>query len=296
MAAEVRPVTACSLAALAAIFVAVDSILVRYLVTDLHASVIVFFRSLFGLIYILPWIMVNPSVLNSSFRIQHAIRAVLKMLSLVLFFMAIASATLADVTAIMFTTPLFVTLGAFVILKENLPLVRIAAVVTGFIGTLVILQPNQSELQLPLMLALAGAILTAIIQIMLKHMSKKDSTRTLVTWNLILIVPVSAIPLLWYWSQPSYWQLLILAAQGAIGVLNMSLITRAMSLAPASVVAPFDFIKLPAVAILAYLVYSEIPGIATAIGAALIFMSILMLAASTRTPKTGLETLPTIRL
>ena len=256
---------------------AVDTVIVRILAPDLHPFVIVFFRSLFGLLWIAPWILRNRQCLSSHYAVMHVVRAGLKMLSLAAFFTAIALATLADVTAIAFTTPMFVTLGAWVFLNETPVLRRVLAVLLSFIGVFIILQPGQGEWATPLLFALAGAVLAAIIQLMLKSMSARDSSDTLVAWNLIATVPMAALPLYWFWSTPTAGQLLLLSLQGAIGVCNMTLMTRAMALAEASYLAPFDFLRLPVIALLGYLFFSEFPTSATVIGAAVIFLSSLLL-------------------
>ncbi|MBX2884342.1 MAG: DMT family transporter [Granulosicoccus sp.] len=269
---------------------AFDTVIVRLLTADLHPFVIVFFRSVFGLAFVLPWIVSQRGILSSHYRLLHVVRAGLKMLSLAAFFTAIALVPLADVTAIAFTTPIFLTLGAWMCLGEKLLPRRILAVVIGFCGVLFILQPSQSNWSTPLLFALAGAVLTAIIQLMLKVMSAHDSTQTLVAWNLVVTVPMAAIPLLWFWNAPSHEQILLLVLQGAIGACNMAAMTRAMALAQASYIAPLDFLRLPAVALLGYVFFAEIPGNATVIGAIVIFLSTLLLAEwSTKSKKTNVK-------
>lgn len=278
MANDNRIVVATILMMVGAMLSAVDSVFVRVLTTDLHPFVIVFFRSLFGLLMVAPFIVKNRMSLRSHYRLLHVVRAALKMLSLAAFFTAIAFATLADVSAIAFTTPLFVTVGAWLFLREAPVPRRIVAVLLGFVGAWIILQPSQGQWSTPLLFALAGALLTAIIQLLLKVMSAHDSTETLVAWNLIVSVPLAAIPLIWFWNSPSTAQFALLALEGAVGVLNMTCMTRALSLAQASYVAPLEFVRLPFVALLAYLFFAEIPTNSTLTGAIVIFLSTLLLA------------------
>jgi drug/metabolite transporter (DMT)-like permease len=112
---------------------------------------------------------------------------------------------------------------------------------------------------------------------MLKSMSGRDSTDALVGWNLILTVPLAALPALWFWTTPTWPQLGLLAIQGALGALNMTAITRSLALAPASFVAPFEFLRLPFVAILAFAFFGEVAGLGTWVGATIIFGSTLLL-------------------
>jgi len=278
MPGEPRLLAASGLMIVVAVLSGIDSVIVRWLATELHPFVIVFFRSLFGLLFVLPWILRNRSMLNSHYRYLHILRAGLKMLSMAAFFTAIALVALADVTVIAFTTPIFVTLGAWCFLGEHPAPRRMLAVLLGFAGVLFVLQPGESQWSTPLLFAVVGALLAAVIQLMLKVMSAQDSTDTLVVWNLIAIVPLAAIPLYWFWSAPTLDQYVLLALQGAIGVCNMAAMTRALGLAQASFVAPLDFLRLPFVALLGYLFFAEIPDKGTLIGAIVIFLSLLLLA------------------
>lgn len=118
--------------------------------------------------------------------------------------------------------------------------------------------------------------LTAAVQLMLKRMSAKDDTDTLVAWNLILMVPLALVPALFVWGTPNLEEFGLLALQGTLGALNMTMVTRALGMADASFLAPFDFLRLPAVALLAFVIFGEIAGAATWIGAAVIFAATLL--------------------
>ena len=99
MNADRHFLAAAALMAAGSTLAAADAVLVRFLTHDLHPFVIVFFRSLFGLLFVMPWILQGRSALRSHYRFAHLVRALLKMLSFAAFFTAIAGAALADVTA-----------------------------------------------------------------------------------------------------------------------------------------------------------------------------------------------------
>jgi drug/metabolite transporter (DMT)-like permease len=153
-----------------------------------------------------------------------------------------------------------------------------------FMGVLIVLRPAQDGgIATGLLLALVGAILTAIIQLILKPMSARDSTETLVAWNLIVTVPLAAIPAFFVWKMPSIWEWGLLSMQGVFGVMAMGMITKAFALADASLLAPIDFARLPIVAVLAYLFFDQLPGIATLMGGAMIFITTVLIARSAST-------------
>lgn len=263
-----------------------DAIVVRMLSPEVHPFIIGFTRSLFGLLVLLPYILKRRGLLTSKFRTLHILRAALKLASLIAFFFAFASAPLADVTAIAFTAPIFVTVGAWAFLGETPRRLRIIAVAIGFAGVVVVLRPGgETVLSSGLLFALVGALLTALIQLMLKSMSFHDKTETLVAWNLIATVPIAAIPAALVWTNPSPGAWVLLAIQGIAGALNMSLVTRAMSLADASLLVPIDFLRLPLVAVLAYWIFAEAVPVETWIGGGIIFIATLLMARSARPPR-----------
>ncbi|NJO34763.1 MAG: DMT family transporter [Rhodospirillales bacterium] len=261
------------------------------LAAGVHPFVIGFARALFGLLVVLPWIAARPGMLRSNYRWLHGLRAALKLLSLVAFFAAFATAPLADVTAIAFAAPIFVTIGAWCFLGESPRALRVLAVVLGFAGVLLVLRPGEQDgMTTGLLFALLGALLAAVIQLILKPMAAKDRTETLVAWNLILTVPIAALPAIWFWTPPTVQEWGLLALQGALGALNMALVTRAFSLAEASLIAPIDFLRLPIVAALGFALFGEISPFQTWLGGMVIFGATLLMARTARSrPGTGGE-------
>ncbi|MEZ5797614.1 MAG: DMT family transporter [Paracoccaceae bacterium] len=264
---------------------AVDAVIVRLLAKEVHPFIIGLTRTSFGLLAMLPWILSRPAMLKTEYRLMHVLRAALKLGSLIAVFFALAEAPLADVTSIGFAAPLFVTVGAWFFFKERPQPVRVLAVGLGFVGVLIVLKPDWAagmKISTALGLALLGALLTAVIQLMLKSMARRDKTDTLVAWNLIVSVPLAALPALLVWQNPSPYHWALLAVQGALGAVNQTMVTRAFQLADASLVAPIDFLRLPFVAILAFVLFQESAGLSTWAGAAVIFVATMIMAATRR--------------
>lgn len=273
-----RPALATALMTIVALLAATDAAIVRLLANEVHPFVIGFFRSLFGLLALLPWIIRRVDLAESPYRWLHAIRAGMKLLALVSFYVAFANAPLAQVTTISFTTPIFLTLGGWLVLGERILLSRALAILVGFGGMLLVLRPGTDGISIALMFALAGALITAAIQLILKCMSMRDTTDRLVAWNLLTMVPLALVPAIIFWTTPTLGQLALLILQGLLGALNMTLVTRALSLTDVSLIAPLDFLRLPLVAALAYFLFGEIPEVSTWIGAAIIFGSTMLVA------------------
>lgn len=276
-----RTLLAAALMVVAAFLNSLDAVIVRTLAGEVHPLMIGFFRSFFGLVVVLPWVFARVDLKASPYRFQHVLRAGLKLASLVALFVAFAHAPLADATAINFTMPVFLVLGAWLLLGERIGLSSIVGVIAGFAGIVIIIRPGASAFDPWLLFALAGAILTAASQLMLRRMAVHDTTQRLVAWNLIATVPLGVLAMLPVWVTPTGGQIALLALQGGLGALNMTLITRAFGLASASFLAPFDFLRLPVVAFFAFLLFGEVAPVETWIGAAVICAAALFSTGST---------------
>ena len=272
------------IATIIAIFVsflcAVDGIIVRILTDELHPFLIVFYRSLFGLIIIIPFFLKDKKVFISHYKYLHFLRALLKIGALTSFFLAIKYVVLSDVTAVSFITPILIILGSILFLKEKPKKNHFLLSVISFIGILVILKPGQDVVPLAIYWAITGAFLSACIQLILKKMSSKDSSNTLIAWNLICTVPLSFIPAYFFWKIPSLEMYSLLFIQGIIGLLNMAFLTKAMTISDINYLAPYDFLRLPIISILAFILFDEIPDISTLIGAFIIFISSFYISSS----------------
>lgn len=276
-------ILAVGLAAMGACLSAVDAAIVRALDGGVHPFVIAFFRAFFGALAVVPVVLMRPAVLKSGYTLrQHGLRAGLKLVTLIAFFAAFARGPLTDVTAIAFTSPVFVVLGAALMLGERLGGMKLAAVALGFAGALVIVGPAGTGLTWAIAFALFGAMMQAVIQLMLKSMSSGDGTATLVVLNLFLTVPMAALVAAPVWSTPGLHEMGLLALQGVLGAACMALMTHAFSLADASIVAPVDFLRLPLIALMGWLLFSETARVSTWIGGGMICAAALVASRASR--------------
>lgn len=280
-----RSLIGISLMLLVGIISAIDAVIVRMLSGSVHPFVMAFTRAAFGALAMLPWILSRPGIMKTSRHWLHILRATLKLGSLVALFAALASAPLATVTAIGFAAPIFVTLGAWIFFREAPRVMRIAGALLGFVGVLILLRPTGGEMNIALIYALISALLVGTIQLMLKYMGATEKADTLVAWNLVVTVPIALLPALYFWATPSPVEWMLLGVQGTIGAGAQFMVTKAFQLADASLVAPIDFLRLPIVAIAAYAFFGEIADLVTWIGAGVIFVAVLMIAASSPSRK-----------
>jgi drug/metabolite transporter (DMT)-like permease len=258
---------------------AIDTVIIRIVAEDLHPLEIGFFRNLFSLLLILPWLhRVGPGVFLTSRLSIHVARAAIKLAALVSLFYAITIMPLADVTAIAFTTPLFVAIGAVLFLGETMRFRRWGAILIGFLGVLVVLRPGTAVFDPRMLAAVASAIGLATIALLLKFLAGREPPATIVGLNLFITVPLALLLALPVWVTPSLDVLGLMALQGALGALAQLSVTRAMALADVSFLMPIEFMRLPLVVVLAYVAFGELAGPWVWAGAVLIFVSTFYLA------------------
>jgi drug/metabolite transporter (DMT)-like permease len=194
---------------------------------------------------------------------------------MICWFTALSLMPLAQATALSFTAPIFASVLAVLILGEVMRLRRWSATAAGVLGTLIILRPDGSSIEPAALLALASAVLGAVSPIFVKVMSRTESTGAIVTYMVLFTTPLSLVPALLVWRQPDLADLGLAALLGLAGTLGHLCLTRALATADATVVVPFDYLRLPAVALLAWLVFGEVPMVWTWIGGAIIAASSL---------------------
>jgi drug/metabolite transporter (DMT)-like permease len=270
---------------------ATDTAIIRVVTQELHPLEIGFFRNLFSLLLILPWLYrAGPGVLRTSRLGVHVARAIIKLAAIVMLFYAITIMPLADVTAIAFTTPLFVAIGAVLFLGETMRVRRWGAILVGFLGVLVVLRPGTAVFDPRMLAAVASAIGLGAIALLLKFLAGREPPATIVGLNLIITVPLALLLTLPVWITPGLDLLGLMVLQGGLGALAQFSATRAMALADASFLMPIEFVRLPLVVILAYVAFGELADLWTWAGAALIFVATFYLArreAALSSPRSG---------
>lgn len=265
--------------ALAALLFASMHGAIRHVSSGLHPFEIAFFRNAFALLIVLPWFVRQGLAPLRTKRLGlHLLRTVFNVIAMLCFFYALAITPLAEVTALNFTAPIFTTLLAGLILGEVVRARRWTAVAIGFLGTLVILRPGFADIGLGQILALTASLVWACALLVIKSLSRTESSVTIITYMSLLLLPLSLIPALFVWQGPTLDQLLWLVLIGLLGGGAQYLMTESLSLADTGVVMPIDFTKLIWVSVIAYLAFGEIPDLFTWIGGAIIFGSTFYIA------------------
>lgn len=252
---------------------------IKHVSLDMHPFEVTFFRNVFGFLVLLPFfVRYGLKPLRTTRIRMHLGRAVLNIGSMTSFFYAISITPLAEVISLSFAAPVFATVLAIFIYKETVGAARWAAIGLGFAGTLVILRPGYDAITLGPVLAVASAMTWGCAVIMIKSLSRTDSSLTITAYMAILMSPLSLVLALFVWEWPTWYQLAVLLLVGTFGSAGHLCMNQALKLAPTNVIMPIDFVRLIWVAVIGYFLFAEVPDIFVWAGGAMIFASGLWIA------------------
>jgi drug/metabolite transporter (DMT)-like permease len=249
---------------------------IRHVSATIHPFEIAFFRSLFALVVVLPWfVRLGLRPLRTRRFGLHAARAVFNVFAMLSFFFALSIAPLSEVAALGFTAPIFATLLAALVLRETVRLRRWTAIGVGFAGVLIILRPGFEQVGLGQLLVLFSSMIWACAFLVIKTLSRTDSSVTITSYMALLMIPLILVPAAFVWQWPDGGQLLWLILIGVLGGTGQLCVAEALHQADTALVMPFDFCKLLWIAVIAYLAFGEVPDRFTWLGGAVVFTSVL---------------------
>jgi drug/metabolite transporter (DMT)-like permease len=248
---------------------------IKALGRDIPAGQTIFARGLISVVVLalLAWGTGRLHLLKTDNWRSHALRSLCGTVSMFCLFVAIAMIPLADLTAISFTTPLFLTVLAMVFLGERIHRFRWTALGIGFIGVLVTMGPHLSFAHgapAGVLVALASAIFSAFALMFLRKMSGGEHAITITFYFSLTFMMCSALTALRGWPMPTQEQWLLIVGAGLFGVFGQVLMTYSYRYAEASTIAPLDYSNMIMSIVLGYVFFDEIPTLAVWIGAPLI--------------------------
>ncbi len=248
-------------------------IAIRFASETLHTFEVAFFRNFFGMLAALPLLLRRGrglGFLKTQQLPRYFVRCLIGVISMFCGFWAIGNLPLAQAVALSYSTPVFVTIAAVLLLRETVRARRWSAVGIGFLGVLVILRPWSGEFSPGLLVAVAAAMLSALVAIQIKELSYTEPADRIVIWTTLFWVPMSLLPALavWEWPQGITWLWVVLT--GLLGTGGHMLWTRALKIGEVSALTPISFMQLPVVALLAWLLFGQGVDRWTVIGAGII--------------------------
>ena len=249
---------------------------VKLLSNELHPIIICFYRCLMGLIIITPFVARNNfrALQTDNMRLQ-IFRALINIISMICWFSAIGMMHFEKATALGFTTPLFTTVLAVLILGEVIRFHRTAALLLGFVGILIIIRPGYMPFELGTILMLIASFSFSFVLIFVKKLSATDSSLTIIFYHLLYMTPAFFILSIFYWENINLNQLIIFILMGASGLLSHWCLAQAFKMSDTTFVMPLQFTKLIWASLIGLFIFAEQPNIWTWVGGVIIFVSVV---------------------
>jgi PhzF family phenazine biosynthesis protein len=267
-----------------ALYATIQSIVwgvVRHLGEDLSTSTLFFFRNFIGLLTIIPLISKSGlKVFHTKHIKRHLLRAFAALGGGLSIFYAVSHAPLATVVAITFAAPIFASLFAIYALGEVLNKTQLYGIAFGFLGVMIVLRPSLEIEISGLLSAVVAAVMTAIAFLTVKKLSYTESSSTVIAYPFLLILPISIVMAYLDWTAPKIEHIPLLFLMGMGISAAQYCMVKAFSLADASAVLPFDYLRLLVAIIVGSYFFNDVVDTWVVIGAAMILLSSLYIAKS----------------
>ena len=242
--------------------------------------ILVLIRSLFAFLMILPLALHNG--FKKTIKVKHkkmiALRMVNSALAITCTYYAYRNLPLATATSIGFSGPLFATSFAVLILKEKFPLEKWVCLLLGYIGVLIIIDPSKITFEFAIISSILANTLAGLGLNITKILTRTEKTVTLVLYgssfnflsslSLLLFMPV---------YYPSLTEFAQISFIGGLGAFSSFCYTQALRYSSPTFVAPFEYTRILYAIPVGFIFFSELPGVQTYIGAAIVIVAITLL-------------------
>ena len=268
---------------LGGVFITSLTWIVRSVADDIHPLQAGFMRYGFGTLILLPMVMkFRKTDFEPKLVAGHFLRGVVHAFSVLLWFYAVTKMTLADLTALSFTAPVFVTIGAFIFLGEKFSYRRLGGIIFAFVGAVVVLRPGVEAISIGAVAILVASPFQAASSLLGKHLVARTSIYAMVFYLSLFVTLVSFVPTLFVWSMPSLHTCALTFLAAVMATSAHFCWSKSFQIADLSFTQPgYYFTLLWAVAI-GYFIYAEVPDLWSGAGAAIIIASTAYIAARER--------------
>ena len=279
---------------IAVFFFSFQDMIIKYLSTDYSILQLLLVRSSISLLLLstIAYKIFGRKVFISKQPRLVLIRSILIVVCIIPYYLAIPVLPLADIVGIVFSSPMLITLLSVLILKEKVKPSFWAAVVVGFVGVLIIANPSGNLSVAGVMLAFGSACAYAVMSIVTRQINDGDHPVTIAIYSMVFyvvfclfsvfLISVSGVQtgvhpsldfLVRDWIVPNQNEMVLLVCLGCVGTVGFYYLARAYMIAPASHVAPFEYVYIIFVVLLSYIFFAEVPKTTTFIGIAILIMS-----------------------
>jgi drug/metabolite transporter (DMT)-like permease len=253
--------------------------IIRVLAEDINVFELVFFRNLFGLIILLPFLWRARHEIRKPKRPGIILsRGVLQAGSSTLWFFGVIAIPLVTATSLMLIEPIIGSLLAIFFFKEKSDYRRWISVFFAIVGALFIIRPGIIEFSAGVSFILIAAVMWAGFLLLGKVQSREDPVVVVIAYSSSLTVILSLIPAVFFWVTPTFNQFLLLIVLGSVATFAYFCITNAYKAGEVTVVSPFTFMRTIFAATVGFIIFSEVPESWVWIGALIIVAAATYLA------------------
>lgn len=248
-----------------------NDVMGKWLVATYTVGQVLLIRSVAGLLMLSP--MVHREGLSALLRPQRRglqlVRVVLSTCEVICFYASVVYLPLATVVTIYLAGPIYVTALAGPMLGEKVGWRRWCAVLVGFLGVVVALQPSADTIGAPSLIAFAGSVFFAFLMIVTRKLRGTSDT-VLVTWQTTAALLAGAVLAPFGWVTPTWRDLGLLFMLGVVATIAHLCVNRSLKLAPAAVVVPYQYTQIAWAVLLGWIVFGDIPAPAVFVGSGII--------------------------
>ena len=242
----------------------------KFLSDQIHIFEITFLRCALVAFVLAPMIFKEgkSSLITKQPKFQ-IYRIITNSIAMLCFFYGLTLTTLAEVTALNLTVPIFTTLLAFLFLNEKLKKHRLSALFIGFLGAIIVLRPDIS-INVGGVLILISALIWSVSLIFIKKLTETDSPVTISLYAGVGMVPATFVAAYPYLIMPNLYQFLIILFIAVTGTIAQTLLNSAFKRGQLAILLPFDYLKLIWSVLIGYTIFVESTTISLWIGGTLI--------------------------
>ena len=256
----------------------INDVISKYAGMRLHSYEITFLRFMFGTITLLPFVMYyGASTLKTSRPLVHFFRGLLLFLGIAGWTYGLTITQVTTATVVSFMIPIFVLILGVFFLSENIIWQRWAVTLVAFSGLVITLNPHAADFNPEVLVFVAAVVAFAILDIINKIFVIKESMISMLFYSAVVTAILAAPFAYQYWITPTIEEFLLLFVLGASANLILFFLLKAFALADATALAPYRYIELVLSAIIAYIVFQEIPANATLWGSLVVIPSTLFI-------------------
>lgn len=266
-----------ALLTLSALLFSAMGVLIRMASHTVNNETIVFFRNLTGSLMLLPLVAVHGrGLLRTRVPLRHLWRAVVGLAAMYGFFYAIAHIPLSSAMVFTYSSPVFIPLVAWLVLKEHLTLRMGVAAALGFAGVLMVCRPDLDGMGWIALIGISSSLLASLAFVTVRALAATEPTTRIVLYFSLISAVISAIPMFWAWRPLHRHELLLVVGAGVLATLSQLAMSKAYSLAPAGKIGPAAYLAIVFAGFWAWLLWGEVPDHWAMAGIAIIFMATLL--------------------